>query len=129
MGIYRIGKREKGTDNAVAAKVIIDIWVTDYLLATYTCPVITVCLCACDSLRYISQGNYATRNSNGMCYLMSLRYLPEWREEDERVFVHRGSWIPNKGLNSTMPATVNCIYKKSRMKTLKSSLADSVAGA
>ena len=31
------------------------------------------------------------------------------RKEDEQAFVHRGSWIPNKGLDKTMPATANCI--------------------
>ena len=33
--------------------------------------------------------------------------------EDEQAFVHRGSWIPTKGLDNTMPTTVNCIYKNS----------------
>ena len=51
--------------------------------------------------------------SSGMCHLISQRYLPEWREEDERAFVHRGSWVSKKGLDNTMPATVNCICKKS----------------
>ena len=41
-----------------------------------------------------------TRDNNGTCHLMPQRYLPEWREE-ERAFVHRGSWIPNKGLGNT----------------------------
>ena len=48
------------------------------------------------------------------CHLMPQRHLPEWREEDERAFVHRGCWIPNKGLDNIMPAIVNVeIYKKS----------------
>ena len=51
-----------------------------------------------------TQGNYATRDSNGMCHLMPQRHLPEWREEDERAFVHRGSWISNQKLDSTIPA-------------------------
>ena len=55
----------------------------------------------------LTQGNYATRDSTGMCRLMPQRNLPEWREEDdERAFVHRGNWIPNKGIDNTMPATV-----------------------
>ena len=35
---------------------------------------------------------------------MPRRHLPEWRE-DERAFVHRGSWTPNKGLDNTIYAT------------------------
>ena len=42
-----------------------------------------------------TQGNYATRDSSGMCHLMPRRHLPECREEDERAFVHCGS----SGLN------------------------------
>ena len=42
-----------------------------------------------------------------MCHLMPQRHLPEWREEDERAFVHRGSWVSNKGLDNTLPAIVN----------------------
>ena len=60
-----------------------------------------------------TQGNYATRDSSGMCHLLPQRNFPEWREEEEREFVHRGSWILNKGLDNTMLATVNCIYMKS----------------
>ena len=30
-----------------------------------------------------TQGKYATWDSNGMCYLMPWRHLPEWRWEDE----------------------------------------------
>ena len=48
-----------------------------------------------------------------MCHLMPQRHLPEWREEDEWAFVHSAIWISNKDLDNTMPATVNCIYKKS----------------
>ena len=47
-----------------------------------------------------------------MCHLMPRRHLPEWREEDERAFVHRGIWI-SLGLDNTMSAIVNCIYMKS----------------
>ena len=60
----------------------------------------------------VTVGNYATRDTNGMCHLMPLWHLPEWKEEDEGAFVHRGNWIPNKGLNNTRSAIVNCIYKK-----------------
>ena len=35
-----------------------------------------------------TQGNYVTQNSSGMCHLMPWLHLPEWREEDERAFVH-----------------------------------------
>ena len=59
-----------------------------------------------------TQGNYSTRDSSGMCHSMPRWHLPEWRE-DERAFVHLGSSIPNKGLDNSMPAIVNCIYKKS----------------
>ena len=51
------------------------------------------------------QGNYVTKDSNGICHLMPHRHLPEWREGDGWAFVHRGSWIPNKALDNTMPAT------------------------
>ena len=62
-----------------------------------------------------TQGNYATWDSNGMCHLMPRLHLPKWREKDELAFVHRGGWILNKDLaiDNTMPATVNCICKKS----------------
>ena len=75
----------------------------------------------------ITQGNYVTWDSSGMCHLMPLQHLPEWREEEERAFVHRGSWIPNKDLDNTMPATVNCIYMKSLWSddTLENSVTDS----
>ena len=58
---------------------------------------------------------------------MPQRHLPEWREvEGERASVHQGSWIPNKGLDNTMPATVNCIYMEVTVNdTLESSVADS----
>ena len=49
-----------------------------------------------------TQGNYATQDNSGMCHLMPQHHLPEWREDDERAFVHRGSWISNKGLNNTI---------------------------
>ena len=49
-----------------------------------------------------------------MCHLMPQRHLPEWREEDERAFVHHGIWISNKGLDNTMPAIINCICIKWR---------------
>ena len=62
---------------------------------------------------FSTQGNYATRGSSGMFHLMPHRHLPKWRETDERAFVHLGCWIPNKGLDITMPATVNCINMKS----------------
>ena len=62
----------------------------------------------------ISQGNYATQDSSGMCHLIPWQHLPEWREEDEQAFVHRGIWISNKGLDNTMPAIVNCIYMMSQ---------------
>ena len=66
-----------------------------------------------DLRNFPTQGNYATRDSNGMCHLMTQQHLPKWREEDEREFLHRGSWISHKGLDNAMPATVNCIFKKS----------------
>ena len=59
---------------------------------------------------WYTRGNYATRDSSGMCHLMPQRHLLEWREEDEQAFVHHGIWISNKGLDNTMPAIVNCIY-------------------
>ena len=65
------------------------------------------------SILCLTQGNYATRDSNGMCHLMPQRHLPGWIEEEEWAFVHHGSWIPNKGLDNILPATANCIYKKS----------------
>ena len=37
-----------------------------------------------------TQGNYATQESSGMCHLMPQWHLLEWREEDERGFVHCG---------------------------------------
>ena len=61
----------------------------------------------------VTQGNYATRDSNDMCHLMPQRHLPEWKEEDEWAFVRNDSWIPTKGLDDTMSATVNSIYMKS----------------
>ena len=41
---------------------------------------------ACKAWHYT--GKYATQESSGMCHLMPWRHLPEWREEDERAFVH-----------------------------------------
>ena len=38
-----------------------------------------------------TQGNYVTRDSNDMCHLMPRLHMPDWREEDERTFVHCGS--------------------------------------
>ena len=60
-----------------------------------------------------TKGNYATWDRNGMCHLRPQWHLLEWREGDERAFVHRDSWISSKGLDNHMPATVNCICKKS----------------
>ena len=37
---------------------------------------------------YHTQGIYDTQDSSDMCHLMLQRHLPEWREEDEREFVH-----------------------------------------
>ena len=48
-----------------------------------------------------TQGYYATRDSDGMCHLMPQRHLPEWTDEDEQAFVHRGSWIAKYGLDNT----------------------------
>ena len=70
-----------------------------------------------------TQGNCATLDSSGMCHL-----IPHWGEEEEGAFVYHGSLIPNKGLDNTLPATVNCIYVKSLQvtdDTLESSMADS----
>ena len=50
-------------------------------------------------LRY-TQGNYATQDDNGMCHLIPLLNLPEWREEDERAFVHCGSSGLNHAITS-----------------------------
>ena len=76
---------------------------------------------------YYTQGNYATRDSNGMCHLMPRQHLPVWREEDERAFVHYGSWKPNKGLDNTMPATVfTTSHYKVTENTFESFVADSV---
>ena len=47
------------------------------------------------------------------CATIPQRYLPERKKEDEQAFLYSDSWIPNKGLDNTLPATVNCIYKKS----------------
>ena len=60
----------------------------------------------------VTQGNYTTQDSSGMCHLMPQQYLPVWQEE-EWAFVHHGSWITNKGLVNTKPTTVDCIYMKS----------------
>ena len=72
-----------------------------------------------------TQGNYATRGNNGMCHLMPRRQLPEWWEEDGWAFVHCGSRIPNKDLDNTMPATVNCITR-SHYKVMDDTLESSV---
>ena len=58
-----------------------------------------------------TQGNYATQDSSGMCHLMTQRHLPEWREEDERTFVHCGSSgvrhaIPNQVCHKTFQTVV-----------------------
>ena len=45
-----------------------------------------------------TQGNYTTQDSSGMCHLMPRRHLPEWREEDERAFVHCGSSAVNHAI-------------------------------
>ena len=42
--------------------------------------------------------------------------------------VHRGRWIPNKGLESTVLFTVNCIYMKS-LQRMNDTLESSVAGS
>ena len=34
------------------------------------------------------QGNYAAWDSSGLCHLMPQWHLSEWREEEERAFVH-----------------------------------------
>ena len=60
-----------------------------------------------------TQGNYATRDSSGVCHLMPQRHLQEWRKEEEWAFAHRGSRIQNNGLENTLLAIVNCIYMKS----------------
>ena len=70
-------------------------------------------LLAGDDHAHFTHRYYATWDNTGMCHLMPQQHLPEWREVDERAFVHRSSWISNKGLDNTMPATVNCICKKS----------------
>ena len=64
--------------------------------------VITVMLSVADSI-YITttQGNYATQDSSGMCHLMQRQHLPEWREEDERVFEHFGISGLNHAITST----------------------------
>ena len=46
-----------------------------------------------------------------MCHLMP-QHLPEWQEERKQTSVHCGGWILNKGLDNTMPTTVNCIFIK-----------------
>ena len=86
--------------------------VKNKLLTSYTLTRMKFWLNGCNP----SQGKYATRDSNGMCHFMPWQHLPEWKEEDERAFVHRGIWISNKGLDNKMPAIVNCIH----MKSLKS---------
>ena len=43
-------------------------------------------------------------NSSGMCHSMPHRHLPEWREEEERAFVHRGS----SGLNHAIACNWVC---------------------
>ena len=42
-----------------------------------------------------TQGNYAIRDSSGMCHFKPRRHLQEWREKEEQAFVHCG----NSGLN------------------------------
>ena len=51
-----------------------------------------------------------------MWHLMPERHLPEWREEDERAFVHRGSWTSSKGLDNTMSTTVKCNLQEVTIK-------------
>ena len=60
---------------------------------------------------WCTQGNYAIQDSSGMCLLMPQRHLPEWREADERAYLHHCIWKSNKGLDNTMPAVVNCMYE------------------
>ena len=48
----------------------------------------------------VTQGNYATQDSSGMCHLMPQWHLPEWREEDEWAFVHCGSSGLNHAITS-----------------------------
>ena len=55
-------------------------------------------------------GNYATKDSR-MCDSMSQCNLPQY--EEDQTFVYWGSWIPNKGFDNTVLATVNCIYMMS----------------
>ena len=71
-----------------------------------------------------SAWNYATRDSSGMCHLMPQWHLSGWREEDESgswVSNDRGSWVSNKGLDNTMPATVNW-FARSHFKVIGNTL-------
>ena len=52
-----------------------------------------------------TQGNYATRDSSGMCHLMQQRHLSEWREVDEWAFVHCGTSCLNHAIHLTESAT------------------------
>ena len=62
----------------------------------------------------------------GMCHLMPRWHLPEWREEDEQVFVRRGSWKAYKCLDNTIS---HCQLHLQEVEvtddTLESSVADS----
>ena len=76
---------------------------------------------------YIHQGNYVTRDISGMCHLMPQQHLPEWREEEEQAFVHHGSWIPNKGLETTLCQQLSTVFTWSHYKVMDDSLKWSVA--
>ena len=45
-----------------------------------------------------------SRDNSGMYYFMPRQHLPEWQEEVKWAPVHRGSWVPNKGLENTILA-------------------------
>ena len=50
----------------------------------------------------LAQKSYATQESSGICHLMPRWHLPEWREEDERAFVHCGSSGLNHAITSKL---------------------------
>ena len=56
----------------------------------------------------LTQENYITQDNSGMCHLMPQWHLLEWQYEEEQAFVHGDSSKPNKDLDNTVLANVNC---------------------
>ena len=63
-----------------------------------------------EHIRLHTQGCYATQDNSGMCHFKPQWHLPEWWKEEKQVLVYPWIWMPDKILDNTVQAIVNCIY-------------------